>query len=129
MDIQVSSNFERLLFEMNDRDGAVTAEQLTRFRDKGLSVEPDQYEQWIAPTFRASRATDHYTLATIRSVYEDFDMLIDPHTATGVAALAVAPEGMGEVVLATAHPAKFAAAVKEAGFPEAPLPPDMADLL
>jgi threonine synthase len=124
MDIQVSSNFERLLFEMNDRDGAVTAEQLTRFRDKGLSVEPDQYEQWIAPTFRASRATDHDTLASIRSVYEDFDMLIDPHTAVGVkVAREFAEDGVPMLTMATAHPAKFPDAVERAtgvrpGLPE-----------
>lgn len=124
MDIQVSSNFERLLFEMNDRDGAVTAEQLTRFRDKGLSVEPDQYEQWITPTFRASRATDHDTLATIRSVYEDFDMLIDPHTAVGVkVAREFAEDGVPMLTMATAHPAKFPDAVERAtgvrpGLPE-----------
>ena len=124
MDIQVSSNFERLLFEMNDRDGAVTASQLTRFRDKGLVVEPDQYEQWIAPTFRASRATDHDTLATIRSVYEDFDMLIDPHTAVGVkVAREFAEEGIPMLTMATAHPAKFPDAVERAtgvrpGLPE-----------
>ena len=115
MDIQVSSNFERLLFEMNDRDGAVTASQLTRFRDKGLSVEPDQYEQCISPTFRASRATDHDTLATIRSVYEDFDMLIDPHTAVGVkVAREFAEEGIPMLTMATAHPAKFPDAVERA---------------
>ena len=124
MDIQVSSNFERLLFEMNDRDGAVTASQLTRFRDKGLSVEPDQFEKWIAPTFRASRATDHDTLATIRSVYEDFDMLIDPHTAVGVkVAREFAEEGIPMLTMATAHPAKFPDAVERAtgvrpGLPE-----------
>jgi threonine synthase len=124
MDIQVSSNFERLLFEMNDRDGAVTASQLTRFRDKGLVVEPDQFEKWIAPTFRASRATDHDTLATIRSVYEDFDMLIDPHTAVGVkVAREFAEEGTPMLTMATAHPAKFPDAVERAtgvrpGLPE-----------
>ena len=124
MDIQVSSNFERLLFEMNDRDGAVTAAQLTRFRDKGLLVEPDQFEKWIAPTFRASRATDHDTLATIRSVYEDFDMLIDPHTAVGVkVAREFAEEGIPMLTMATAHPAKFPDAVERAtgvrpGLPE-----------
>lgn len=124
MDIQVSSNFERLLFEMNDRDGDVTAAQLTRFRDKGLLVEPDQFEKWIAPTFRASRATDHDTLATIRSVYEDFDMLIDPHTAVGVkVAREFAEEGIPMLTMATAHPAKFPDAVERAtgvrpGLPE-----------
>ena len=55
MDIQVSSNFERLLFEMNGRDGGMTAEQLQRFRHSGpLKVEPDQMATWISPVFRAA---------------------------------------------------------------------------
>lgn len=130
MDIQVSSNFERLLFEMNGRDGGMTAAQLQRFRDRGvLSVEQDQYEQWIAPTFRASRANDHDTLATIRSVYEEFGMLIDPHTAVGVkAAREQAEEGVPMLTLATAHPAKFPDAVERATGVRPELPEHLGDL-
>ena len=131
MDIQVSSNFERLLFEMNGRDGGMTADQLQRFRDRGvLSVEQDQYEQWIAPTFRASRANDHDTLSTIRSVYEETGMLIDPHTAVGVkAAREQAEEGITMLTLATAHPAKFPDAVERATGVRPELPEHLADLL
>lgn len=130
MDIQVSSNFERLLFEMNGRDGGMTAAQLQRFRDRGvLSVEQDQYEQWIAPTFRASRASDHDTLATIRSVYEEHGMLIDPHTAVGVkAAREQAEDGVPMLTLATAHPAKFPDAVERATGVRPELPEHLADL-
>ena len=130
MDIQVSSNFERLLFELNDRDGGLTAEQLQRFRDKGsLAVEADQYEKWIAPTFRASRATDHDTLATIRSVYEEHGMLIDPHTAVGVkAAREHKEDGVPMLTLATAHPAKFPDAVERATGVRPALPDHLADL-
>ena len=130
MDIQVSSNFERLLFEMNNRDGAVTAQQLARFRERGeLSVEPDQYDTWIKPTFRASRATDHDTLATIRSVYESTGMMIDPHTAVGVAAAhEFAQDGIPMVTLATAHPAKFPDAVERATGERPQLPEHLADL-
>ena len=130
MDIQVSSNFERLLFEMNGRDGGMTAAQLQRFRDRGLlNVEQDQYEQWIAPTFRASRANDHDTLSTIRSVYEETGMLIDPHTAVGVkAAREQAEEGVTMLTLATAHPAKFPDAVERATGIRPELPEHLADL-
>lgn len=130
MDIQVSSNFERLLFEMNDRDGAVTREQLSRFRERGsLSVETDQYEKWIAPTFRAARATDHDTLATIRSVYESTGMLIDPHTAVGVSAgRAFAEDGVPMLTLATAHPAKFPDAVERATGERPLLPEHLSNL-
>ena len=57
MDIQVSSNFERLLFEMNDRDGGLTSEQLDRFRATGrLAVEADQRSEFIDGKFRAARS-------------------------------------------------------------------------
>jgi threonine synthase len=130
MDIQVSSNFERLLFEMNGRDGGMTAAQLQHFRDRGLlNVEQDQYDQWIAPTFRASRANDHDTLSTIRSVYEETGMLIDPHTAVGVkAAREQAEEGVTMLTLATAHPAKFPDAVERATGIRPELPEHLSDL-
>ena len=130
MDIQVSSNFERLLFEMNGRDGGLTAEQLRVFRDKGtLSVEPDQYEKWIAPTFRAGRANNHDTLATIRSVHESTGMLIDPHTAVGVkAAREFAEDGVPMITLATAHPAKFPDAVERATGVRPALPEHLTNL-
>src|SRR5690606_33279031 len=87
MDIQVSSNFERLLFEMNDRDGGMTAEQLRRFRTTGrLDVEQDQYDEIITGSFRAARCDDEATLAEIGRVYREAEELIDPHTATATAA-------------------------------------------
>jgi threonine synthase len=130
MDIQVSSNFERLLFEMNGRDGGMTSAQLQRFRDRGLlNIEQDQYEQWVAPIFRAARANDHDTLSTIRSVYEETGMLIDPHTAVGVkAARDLAEEGVTMLTLATAHPAKFPDAVERATGIRPELPEHLADL-
>lgn len=130
MDIQVSSNFERLLFEMNNRDGAVTAQQLSRFREgHSLAIEQDQFEQWIAPTFRAGRASDHDTLATIRSVYETTGMLIDPHTAVGVkVARDFAEDGVPMLTLATAHPAKFPDAVERATGVRPQLPEHLANL-
>jgi threonine synthase len=116
MDIQVSSNVERLLFEMNGRDGGMTAEQLARFRSTGrLEVEPDQFREWIASTFAAARCDDGGTLAEIRRVYEGTGMLVDPHTATGTAAARALGPAPGPVVaLGTAHPAKFPDAVERA---------------
>src|SRR3954462_5067807 len=77
MDIQVSSNFERLLFEINGRDGGQTAEQLQSFRHTGrLSLEPDQRAQWIASSFRAARFDDAETLAEIRRVYQRSGQLL-----------------------------------------------------
>ena len=130
MDIQISSNFERLLFDMNDRDGGATTEQLNRFRQTGkMSVEPDQFAKWIAPTFRAHRANDEETLAVMKRVYGESGMLVDPHTAVGIAsAEACAEPGVPTITLATAHPAKFPHAVKKATGVHPALPEHVADL-
>ena len=130
MDIQVSSNFERLLFEMNDRDGGATAEQMNRFRQSGrMDVESDQYVRWIEPVFRAARCDDDTTVATMADVYRSTGMQIDPHTAVGVSsARQCAPHGSPVVTLATAHPAKFPDAVERATGRRPALPEHLADL-
>ncbi|HWL46054.1 MAG TPA: threonine synthase [Ilumatobacter sp.] len=132
MDIQVSSNFERLLFEINGRDGGLTAEQLHQFGVSGrLAVEPDQFDQWIAGSFRAHRVDDAATLAEIARVHAATGMLIDPHTATGTAtvhALAAELVERPVVTLATAHPAKFPDAVERAIGVRPALPDHLAGL-
>ena len=130
MDIQVSSNFERLLFEMNDRDGDATAAQLTRFREsKRLSVDAPTFGRWIRPVFRGQRCSDAETLAKIAEVHRDYGVLVDPHTAVGlVATEACAEPGEPVITLATAHPAKFADAVKKATGVVPELPAHLADL-
>ncbi|HEY4331756.1 MAG TPA: threonine synthase, partial [Ilumatobacteraceae bacterium] len=132
MDIQVSSNFERLLFEMNGRDGGMTAEQMTRFRTAGsLRVEGDQTASWITGSFRAARCDDDGTIAEIRRVHAASGQLIDPHTATGTAAvhaLGAVRDGRPVVTLATAHPAKFPDAVFAATGVHPALPAHMADI-
>ncbi len=130
MDIQISSNFERLLFEMNNRDGAATTEQLNMFRQNGnLSVDPDQFARWIEPTFRAHRASDEETLAVMKRIHNESGMLVDPHTAIGIAsAEACAEPGVPTITLATAHPAKFPDAVKQATGVHPALPDHVADL-
>ncbi|MEZ5218900.1 MAG: threonine synthase [Ilumatobacteraceae bacterium] len=116
MDIQVSSNFERLLYEMNGRDGGMTSEQLDRFRASGrLDIEQDQNERHLAGVFRGERYDDEATIATIRDVYASSEMLLDPHTAVGIAAgRRWARPGVPMVSPATAHPAKFPDAVQRA---------------
>jgi threonine synthase len=133
MDIQVSSNFERLLFEINGRDGGQTAEQLQRFRSSGsLSIEPDQRADFIDGVFVAARIDDTQTLDVIRRTYESTGMLVDPHTAVaiGAAEQVHSPLVSGPIVtLATAHPAKFPDAVERATGVRPQLPPHLADLM
>jgi threonine synthase len=129
MDIQVSSNFERLLFEMNGRDGGLTAEQLRRFRHDGrLGIEPDQTAEFVHGTFRAARCDDAETLREIGRVYAETGVLIDPHTATGTAAARRLGGDHPVVTLATAHPAKFPDAVERATGVRPALPAHLADL-
>ncbi len=130
MDIQVSSNFERLLFEMNNRNGARTAEQLQHFRSSGtLEVEEANFRTWISSTFSAERVDDDETLAEIGRVYRDSGMLIDPHTATGTAAARRSRSNGATVCLSTAHPAKFPDAVEKATGIRPELPPELGDLM
>ncbi len=133
MDIQVSSNVERLLFEMNDRDGGMTAEQLNRFRATGtLTVEPDQRAAVLDGVFRSAAISDDATLAEIRRVHDRTQMLIDPHTATASAAAAMLAalddHSRPVVTMATAHPAKFPDAVEQATGVRPALPDHLADL-
>jgi threonine synthase len=131
MDIQVSSNFERLLFEMNGRSGARTAEQLVRFRATGrLETDPSAFDEWIRPVFVGARATDHDTLSMMRAMHEETGMLVDPHTAVGLkAARDHAEAGVPMVTMATAHPAKFPDAVERATGVRPRLPEHLADLM
>jgi threonine synthase len=129
MDIQVSSNFERLLFEMNERQGARTAEQLIRFRETGrLEIADDLRARWIDGRFRAARYDDDAVAAEIRRVFEASGMLIDPHTATGTAAARAMAGEHPVVTMATAHPAKFPDAVEQATGVRPALPDHLADL-
>ena len=135
MDIQVSSNFERLLFEMNSRDGAATAKQLKDFRMSGkLNVAPSIFTNWIADVFTGYRCDDKQTLTTMKDVYQKSGMLIDPHTAVGLSAARQSkgtnyPKSQSIITLATAHPAKFPDAVRRATGQTPVMPEHLADLM
>ena len=129
MDIQVSSNFERLLFEALGRD----AEGLQRLmqglaQSGGFSVPAGALEA-IRGDFAAGRADEQATRDTIGTVLAKAGYLPDPHTAVGISVAAAHLGGASPVItLATAHPAKFPAAVKAATGIEPDLPLWLADL-
>ena len=91
MDIQVSSNFERLLFELLDRDGAATARTMADFRASGRMAVPDAAWHRAATTMRGFRLDDEGTLAEIRRLHDATGYLADPHTAVGIAAARALP--------------------------------------
>ena len=130
MDIQVSSNFERLLFELLDRDPAATAATMGGFRRTGRMEVSDASWQRARATFAGSRLDDAGTEAEIGRLYRACGYVADPHTAIGVAAARARPAGDGVpvVAMATAHPAKFADAVARATGHGQPPPPRLAAL-
>ncbi|MGE5147426.1 MAG: threonine synthase, partial [Candidatus Eiseniibacteriota bacterium] len=131
MDIQVSSNFERLLFDMAGRDGKRVAALMTAFRDSGRLAVAAETLREARRLFAAHRLSDSETLTAIKRVYDDTGQLLYPHSAIGVAAGRACrrPEDGPLIALATAHPAKFPDAVERATGVRPALPARLADLL
>ncbi|GLQ05674.1 threonine synthase [Sneathiella chinensis] len=128
MDIQVSSNFERFLFDLEGREGAQVKQLMADLdTEGGFAVELSRLNDCI---FGAGMCDEKTTLETIRQTLKDSAKLVDPHTAVGlhVADTARKDEKAPMVTLSTAHPAKFPAAVKEATGVHPDLPDHMADL-
>ena len=130
MDIQVSSNLERLLFDLLDGDGAAVADHLREFRETGETRLPDAVWRAARRRFAATRCDDEATLAEMQRVHAATGMLLDPHSAIGVAAgRCTRPDPHTPVVsLATAHPAKFPDAVARATGVRPELPARVAGL-
>ncbi|MEO0410852.1 MAG: threonine synthase [Pseudomonadota bacterium] len=130
MDIQVASNFERLLYDCAGQDGRAVAQMMAQFNDtKSLSIPADVLSQ-ITPLFTSARADEDATAEKIRATLEQTGELVDPHTAVGL----VAADQMEAtcdgpmVVLATAHPGKFRSAVERACGTRPSLPSHLAGL-
>ncbi|RMD94999.1 MAG: threonine synthase [Alphaproteobacteria bacterium] len=128
MDIQVSSNFERALWEALGGDGRAVAGLMAELAEKGGFTLPQGALEWLRAHFASGRASEEETLDTIARIFRTTGEVICPHTAVGVK---VAEEQLGRepmVTLATAHPAKFPDAVERATGMRPPLPKRMADL-
>ena len=114
MDIQVSSNFERLLFDLHGRDGAATAAAMRGFElTSKMQIDEAQRAQ-AAALFSATRVDADDMAMTLRWAHERCGQLIDPHTAIGLSAARSYDGDEPVVTLATAHPAKFRDAVERA---------------
>ena len=131
MDIMVSSNFERMLFDLYDRDGAAINQLMTEFKATGNLKLSDNALTKARELFTSYRLDDDEMVRVIADVWEHTEYLLDPHTAIGVEAARKTRrrQDIPMVCLATAHPAKFPEAVRKAGYPQdPPLPHHMADL-
>jgi threonine synthase len=132
MDIQVSSNFERLLFEAAGRDPKQVVDRMGALAKEGSFSVPSPALARIRADFGAFRVDEGACAEEMSRVYRESGMIIDPHSAVGVhaarKALGTAP-GTPVVALMTAHPAKFPDAVERATGVRPPLPEPLKDLM
>jgi len=129
MDIMVSSNFERLLFDVYGRDGAAVADLMARFKKESVSLGDGEWNR-VRELFASYAVDDQTTCEVIAEVFESTEYLLDPHTAIGVKAARECRRSASVpmVTLATAHPVKFPDPVVKAGLESPQLPAHMADL-
>ena len=131
MDIQVASNFERALFEAANRDGVWVSKAMREFAATRTLAIPKPVLQDLQRRYLAASGNDAETRAAIARVREQSGLVIDPHTAVGVAAahkLTAALKGP-VILLATAHPAKFSEAIKQAIGIDTEIPPKLAGIM
>ncbi len=131
MDIQISSNFERYLFDLLDRDSGKLSAVMREYKETGKFSMPDNLMKKARAEFSAYRADDTKTLATIKKIHDETGYTLDPHTAVGMSAvIEIAKTTDTPVVgLACAHPAKFPDAVAKATGQRPPLPAHLSGLL
>ena len=130
MDIMVSSNFERMLFDLYDRDGNAIRQLMDNFKSGEMLLSETALGR-ARELFSSYRVSDDTTIKVISEVFDHCEYLLDPHTAIGVEAARQTRrrQDIPMVCLATAHPAKFPEAVRKAGQAADPqLPHHMADL-
>ena len=130
MDIQISSNFERLLFEYLGRDGASVERLMQQFKQSGSYTVPAAAYQGMLKQFSGFRLDDEGTKRVMAEVFASTGELVDPHTAVGIHAARTAKldPATPRIALATAHPAKFPDAVQAATKIKPELPRALADL-
>ncbi len=130
MDIQVSSNFERLLYDVGGRDGMAMAEQMRAFEASRAMQLTNAQREGAAALFTSMRADENDMARAMRWASEAFAEIVDPHTAIGLHAARAAdlPADVPVVTLATAHPAKFPDAVERATGSRPALPGRVGDL-
>jgi threonine synthase len=129
MDIMVSSNFERLLFDAHGRDGVAIDDLMARFNKGDVSLN-DQAWSFVKENFDSYKVDDKTTCEVIADVFAKTQYLLDPHTAIGLEAARHCwkDQSVPMITLATAHPVKFPEAVERAGCETPTLPEHMKDL-
>ena len=114
MDIQIASNFERLIYDLNNGDDSLTAKVMNDIKEKGkYKIDQEKLDK-INTNFLSSKMSEDEILKTIELVYKKFNVVLDPHSAIGYGAFDKVNISGNNIVLATAHPCKFPDAIKNA---------------
>ena len=129
MDIQVASNFERLIFDLNNEDDVQTSQDMQIIKETGKYVLDDQKLNKINENFLSARMSEKETLEIISSVYNQFNVVLDPHTAIGYGAFDKHNLNGNNIVLGTAHPSKFPEAILRAIQTNPDLPSELTFIL
>jgi threonine synthase len=114
MDIQIASNFERLIYDLNNGDDLQTTKAMNCIKEKGKYIIDQEKLDKINTNFLSSKMSEDEILKTIELVYKKFDVVLDPHSAIGYGAFDKVNISGNNIVLATAHPCKFPDAIKNA---------------
>ena len=125
MDIQIASNFERLIYDLNNCNDTKTINAMKDIKEKGKYLINKENLDKINIDFLSSQISQDETLKTIKTVYEKFNIVLDPHTAIGYGAFDKVNLKGNNVVLATAHPCKFPDAIKRSININAKLPDEL----
>jgi threonine synthase len=129
MDIQVSSNFERLLFYVVGQNDEKVSSLMNDLTNKGFFQLNEKELKEVKKDFIATKISDKETLSIIKDVYEKDQCVLDPHTATAFGAINKNKELSNVVALGTAHPYKFFETVKEATGKDIPPPKQLEKLV
>ena len=129
MDIQIASNFERLIYDLNKGDDSKTIKAMNDIKQKGKYIIDQEKLDKINTNFLSSKMSEDEVLKTIELVYKKFDVVLDPHSAIGYGAFDKVNISGNNIVLATAHPCKFPDAIKKAINLNAELPKELMYIL
>jgi threonine synthase len=129
MDIQIASNFERLIYDLNNGDDTQTISAMNDIKEKGKYIIDQERLDRINSDFLSSKMNEDEVLKTIKEVYEKFDLVLDPHSAIGYGAFNKINISGNNIVLATAHPCKFPDAIKRSININAKLPNELSFIM
>ena len=124
MDIQIASNFERLIYDISDKNSEITKEIMNKIKVNKYKINEKDLIK-INKDFVSECINEEETLSTIKKIYNEYNLVVDPHTAIGVGALRKLNIKSRSIVLATAHPCKFPLAIEKAINKTEPLPDEL----